>query len=623
MKRQTDIFPLLFIVSLLLAGIFSRCAKVVNPTGGPKDTIPPVAVREVPPNYSIHFDEKKIEIYFSEYIQLKDLKKQFISSPPFSEDPVIIEKGDELEIELKDTLRDSTTYTLNFGNSIVDFRESNPLKNYRYVFSTGDELDSLEVTGKIVDAFTLEPKENVLVMLYSKIQDSIPFQELPEYVSRTDEKGQYYIGNIRMDTFKIFALEDVNNNYLYDSPEEYIGYSDSLVQWTKDWIRKHDTIFQDSILPPDSRQGFVDSIIRITNGTINTDTLHLGESDSVLIDTVFLNEYYGYTPESRKMRMFDEENRIQYLKTAIRPDKRKISFVFNRPVIDSIRYQFIDSSEVPQKLHLPAQSVLSDTMSYWLRDSSIFNREKLTYRISYKRRDSLNQYYWHRDTMELRYTEKKAVRKTKTDTLAPNLNIAEGKPADLDQLISLTFKYPLQSFDTSRICLWRKQDTLLVEQEVKVYQKPENIYTLYIEPNWEPESDYRLRILPQTVHTIYDFYHDTVDLDFATRRTDYYGNIALTVSGMEGAYMVQLIQDKEKVVKEEWVEDGKTKTIPFSYIDPGKYGIRLIDDENRNKEWDTGNYLENKQPENVYYYPEKINVRANWDLDLEWKLPEK
>src|SRR6056297_1100622 len=290
-RQSRFIFPLVML-PVIAVMLLSRCAREMTTlTGGPKDTIPPRLVESKPPNYSVNFDSKEIDIEFNEFIQLKEMEQQFLSSPPFEEDPEIKMKGKGIEVELKEPLRDSTTYTLNFGNAIVDFTESNPFRNFKYVFSTGDALDSMQVQGRVYDAFNLKARENVLVMLYDELKDSVPYKRIPDYVSRTDEQGNYSISNVRLDTFKIFALDDLNNNYLYDSQEEQIGFVDSTVVFEKQMIERYDTVY--------SRQ---------------PEKTMLPE-DSLPIDTIIHRKYRGYPPETFVMAMFNESKQEQYLKS--------------------------------------------------------------------------------------------------------------------------------------------------------------------------------------------------------------------------------------------------------------------------------------------------------------------
>ena len=222
---------------LLLASGFwllaSRCAQIVNPNGGPKDVAPPRAVKYIPDSAKTNFSSKNIAIVFDEYIQLNDLQKQLVISPPMNIQPEIKVKGKSLLIELKDSLRKNTTYTFNFGNSIRDFTEANAIEDFQYVFSTGSFIDSLKLSGAVKNAFDLKTEKGILVMLYDTYDDSVSCKKLPSYFARTKEDGSYKINNIKSGIYKVFALKDANANYIYDLPTESIAFSDTLIAINK------------------------------------------------------------------------------------------------------------------------------------------------------------------------------------------------------------------------------------------------------------------------------------------------------------------------------------------------------------------------------------------------------
>lgn len=576
---------------LLILG-FARCANVVPPSGGPKDSIPPIPVREVPPNYSTQFSEKEIEIEFNEFISLDKINEQFLSSPPFEEDPDIEERGKRVMVYFNDTLRDSTTYTLNFGNAIVDFRENNPLKNYRYVFSTGDLLDSLMVRGQVLGAFNLDPRENVVVMLYSRLKDSMPLQQLPDYVSRTDENGLFVLPNLAKQDYMIFALKDINNNYLYDSPEEEIGFTDSLVKFRQESFEVKDTIYKD------------------TSGT--------QVADSMIIDTIRTRQVSRYVSDQFLLKTFQEDKGKQYLKSYQRPDPRKISFIFNRPVKDTFHFRFIDSLE-HEDLFMPVITI-KDTLTYWILDSAVYNREYLNFEVSYMTKDSLNQDTLQTDTVEFSYS----FEQEEEDTLELKSNLSSGATAELDQRIRIHYPYPIQSLDTSGFCLWRKQDTLLFEEQIQLERDSTNMHQLYLNKRLRPDSKYKIVVLPNSIHSWYDhdFYHDSLDIEFSTRPKDYYGTLALDIDSVETDFIIQLVKpdDEGTVYKEQWFDETVEEAIRLNYLKPGEYLIRIIRDENSNKKWDTGDYLNHIQPEEVSFYPEKVEVRANWEMELKWTV---
>jgi hypothetical protein len=212
-----------FIFAILsLPILFAGCAKIGSPTGGPKDETPPKVIKSVPDNYSTNFDNKRIEIEFDEFIQLKNINQELVVSPPQKVKPVVRLRNKVMLIDLQEELIDSTTYTLNFGQAIVDNNESNLLENYQFVFSTGRHIDSLGVSGLIVNAFDLKPSEEpVTIMLYDKFYDSVPYLEIPTYIGKSNKKGYFEVNNLKSDTFKVFALKDKNYNLIYDLPDEH------------------------------------------------------------------------------------------------------------------------------------------------------------------------------------------------------------------------------------------------------------------------------------------------------------------------------------------------------------------------------------------------------------------
>lgn len=232
-KAKNRVFQLFYWFFVL---VFSSCAQIVAPTGGKKDTAAPRVVKYVPDSAAINFNAKNIAISFDEYIQLNDLQKQLVISPPMDIQPEVKIKGKTLLIELKDTLKKNTTYTLNFGNSIQDISESNPKQGFQYVFSTGSFLDTLKFSGTVKNAFDLKTDKGVLVMLYDAFEDSLPYKKSPSYLAITNADGSFRINNIRAGAYKAFALKESDNNLRYNSPEESIGFSDTLIKISQNTV---------------------------------------------------------------------------------------------------------------------------------------------------------------------------------------------------------------------------------------------------------------------------------------------------------------------------------------------------------------------------------------------------
>ncbi len=294
MHRKQKIFGFVWIAVLIF---LHQCAHVVAPSGGPKDETPPQIIESSPPLQATNFKAGKITIEFDEYIQLKDMNSNLLVSPPMEEEPEIMVKGKTLHIELLSDLQDSTTYNIFMGDAVCDYNEANPISNFQYVFSTGEYIDSMVVEGKVLSAFNLRPIEDVKVMLYREMDDSIPYKEIPQYIASTDEEGRFRINNIRKDEYRMFALEDQNSNYLFDIPNERIAFLDSLVNFSMQEIIVNDTVF--ATVPVDSSGIMVE------------------RTDSSTVDTVITTSYTGFPINDYYLLMFEEVVNNQYLKTSM------------------------------------------------------------------------------------------------------------------------------------------------------------------------------------------------------------------------------------------------------------------------------------------------------------------
>ena len=237
MKRGLSNLSLLIIIGLL----FAQCANRGTPSGGEKDVTPPVIVKSEPENYSTNFTAKEIKIYFDEYIKINDLQKQLIISPPMDPEPEVTPLGSAskyITIKIFDTLQPNTTYAFNFGESIVDNNESNPYPYYRYVFSTGSHIDSLQVNGRIEDAFDNTPETFVSVMLYevdSTFTDSIIYKQKPKYITNTlDSSSTFLLDNLKTGKYLLVALKDENSNYTFQQKEDKIGFKKEFIEVPKD-----------------------------------------------------------------------------------------------------------------------------------------------------------------------------------------------------------------------------------------------------------------------------------------------------------------------------------------------------------------------------------------------------
>jgi len=572
--------------NIIIAGIIATvffagaCARVGSPPGGPKDTTPPKVLASTPENHSVNFTGNTIEICFNEFVELDNIQKKLIVSPPLTERPEIRMKGKTLIIKLNNVLLDSTTYTFQFGDAIKDLNEGNILENYSFVFSTGPTLDSLQIRGQLEDAFTLRPPEEAFVLLYDHLGDSIPFLEKPLYMSKADQDGKFYLQNLKADTFRIVALVDGNLNYKYDQGQDMVGFLDSLI-----FLKP---------LPAYS---------------------HL--NDSTTIDSLRMLSGPDFL-----LRLFLENMEQQYLKNSDRPRKEMIVLIFNLPALHPEITPLVP--DIPVSWYIPEESVTGDTLELWLTDTSLIRLERFDLAVSYAATDSLGNPTQITDTVTLRIKTpkkgKKSAKKTeKSQSLLQIASNASRGSKELNSPLLLEPSAPVRETDTSRIVFYRLKDTLFVRQPYLFLKDSFFLRRYMIQCSWKENTKYKLELLPGALTDIYGNTTDTLVISFHTRRLAEYGNFKLNLQNIPGQTLVQLWDASEKNRIRQYIIVSDT-SVYFNYLNPGKYIVKAVDDKNHNKAWDTGVFLENIQPEPVAYFSKEINIKANWDVEETWKV---
>jgi uncharacterized protein (DUF2141 family) len=494
--------------------------------------LPPEVKETTPANESTNFIEKTITVEFNEFISLTNLTSQLIVSPLMEETPDITVKGKKLVIKIKGELKPNTTYSLNFGDAIQDITEGNIYPNYKYVFSTGSFIDSLNFSGSVIGAFDLIPKESIFVMLYDEFEDSIPKTKKPRYIAKTDKEGQFQITNISKGEYKLFALNDINSNYLFDLPNEEIGFYNELVQ-----------------------------------------------IDSSLTDN--------------KIYLFTENTDLQYVTKSGNPAYSKIEVEFNLPT-DSISIITLNKE---LSLGLEEETGNKRVKTYWLPEP--FNVETLDLAV-----------YNNGKVIDTLAIELKNSETLLDSSLSVTTNL--GAKFDLNKAIQFTSTYPLSLIDTTKISLL--EDSLKVD--FKFVQDSLNIRKYNLEYDFKEKTNYTLFVEPNTFNGIYGLENDTILKTFKTKRESDYGNLVLNVSPpFTENYIIHFLL-KNNIVETRYGA-GKT-TFKFDYLAAGDYGVKLIVDNNNNKEWDTGNYTDKIQPEEVIYYEGTITIQENWDNKIDW-----
>ncbi len=532
MARLQRIIALFFFGLILIA--FVQCARRGTPSGGPKDETPPVLIKAEPENLTPNFEAEKIRLYFDEFIKLNDVQNQLIVSPPLKYNPEISPQGGTrkyVEVKIKDTLQDSTTYTLNFGQSIVDNNEGNPYPYLNYVFSTGDYLDSLTLSGVVRDAFNKEADPFISVMLYeidTSYTDSTIYKKLPNYITNTlDSTTVFNLQNLKEGEYALFAIRDDGKNNLFDQRSDKIAFMEKTI-----------------VLPTDS--AFILTLFReIPDFTVSQPTY--AASNKII---------FGFTGNIDSIQ--------------IRPLTQ---------IPDTVRTLF---AKEPEK----------DTINYWFTP---FETDSLLFEIK-------------NDPLEFIDTFTVKPRKLALDSLL--ISTSHRSKINFEDQFYIKSNIPLTKVDTSLLSI-QNRDSLPVPYTI---HKDSALNRLLVNFDREPNQVYTLTALPEFVTTFFEEANDTLNFRLSTSSQADFGNLRVRLVGaISYPVILQLTNDKGETQRE--ITASEPQLFEFNNIDPGDYLVRLIFDSNGNGIWDTGDYLEKIQPEPVIYYPQALEVRANWELE--------
>ncbi len=644
-------------IPCLIAMLFVACANIGTPDGGPYDETPPKVVRTTPEYGKTKTKPTKITIEFDENIKISGAYEKVMVSPPQVEQPEIEGIGKKVTVKLLDSLKENTTYTIDFSDAIEDNNEGNPMGNYAFCFSTGESIDTMQMSGCVLEASNLEPVKGILVGLYtvdstntfvptegmSLNPDTLLRHKIFERISRTNASGKFTIKGIAPGRqYRVYALNDQNQNYVFDQKSEMIAFTDRVLTPSSRPDVRQDTIWHDSI--------YYDSIIHV--------------------------KYTHFLPDDIVLRAFTETGQDRYLIKTERPTINKFTMFFSAPddslpVISGMNFD-ADNAFIIDK------SEKNDTLTYWIKDSLVYNLDTLQISVTYYATDTLKQLVPRTDTLSLiskltrarmekerekafedwaeeyrekykreqKALEREAKRKAKEaeeagekiedkeddkkekkkkikdedivippmpeefmsfkisqTTIAPNMNI------------DLTMPEPIAAIDTSLIHFSVKVDTLLVPAPYLMRQVKGELLQYRIYAEWEPEKVYELKIDTGAFANIYGKRSESVKREIKVNSLDTYSTFFVTLQGNYPNAILQLMDGSDKVVKSLKVKDGKAD---FYFIKPGQYYLRMINDTNGNGVWDTGDYNSHLQPEEVYYYPGVFNLRAMWDISQTW-----
>jgi hypothetical protein len=579
------------VVFFIALAFYTSCANQGMPTGGPKDSLPPVLTETVPKHRDLNFSGKEVRLTFNEFIIADAVSEELVVSPPLEKRPTVRTKSKSLIVSFNEDLRENVTYSLDFKNSVADNNERNPYQNLRMLFSTGPVIDTLRVAGVVKNSFNLEPQEKLLVMLHHNTHDTALISTIPDYVARTDARGLFLFDNIKEGTYRLFAINDANRDLKYNPGAEEIAFADSL-------------------------------IIPWAEFRAEPDTLVAG-ADSLLIsgNTQFF-------PEPLYLRTFTEHFFEQYIEKTSRDTRYRSQIVFNEPVADTLEIRLLNNDS--KDWYLLEHNLTVDSLTLWIKDTLVAAIDTLMLELTYHQLDSLNRKFLYSDTLNLVYTDRSRpeARRSRRDddqekpeivqfTFSDNIKSAG---FDLNVPIWITAPEPMDTFDLTKIKLAEVEDLTDTALPVRITRDSALWRTWRIDFNWKPNTAYIFEIDSAASRNIYGITNRKFKKQFTTQKEDFYGSIILELSNVEGPLILQLLDNSkdEKVVRNIRTSDnGKAA---FDFLAPNKYKVKVIYDANHNGIWDTGSFSGFQQPERVAYLPEIIKVRSNWENVYKWDM---
>lgn len=615
------------LVAVGLAG----CASMGNPGGGLYDETPPVLRQSSPSDGATGVNRQRITMRFDENIKLDKAQDKLTISPPQEKAPQIMSNAKNLSIELFDTLMPNTTYSIDLGDAVQDNNEGNPMESLSILFSTGDHIDSMQISGHLLNAADLEPITGAYVGIYKvkdadgmpimidsvsaeSLGDSILMKKKFERAGKTDAKGAFRIMGCSPGTYRIYGLIDGNTNYRFDLNTEDVAFLDDLIVPSMDNRQRYDTVW----------------------------------ADSTTIDSIKIEGYIDYQPSDIVLYSFNEGRQNRYLDDCTRPDSVHISIRFAAKMdsLPQLSFMLPDSTFICADTLLIAEpNPTNDTLSYWIRDSIWYSADTLSLQLTYAFTDTTGFDILRTDTISLVKPEvkpavtddsgdndkkkKKGRRKKKdeaeTDSIMPELPVITymaikqiaGQTLDIGRKPQFEVSAPLDSCDLSGLHLEHQQDTTWIEMPFSWLPDSLNPrrFTLIADPHFTPGYNYRLRVDSAAMHDIYFNPVNKTTLQFKEKKPEEYAHLLFNIEGITSPAFIQLVDNKDKVIQQAPVAGGQAK---FTHAPSGTFYARMVIDSNNNGKFDTGNLMQRKHPETVYYLNTELQLRANWSVSQTW-----
>ncbi len=604
------------IIWVILAVVMAACASMGRPEGGARDENPPVFVKSDPAPGETNVSKTRITAYFDENIQLEDAFTKVVVSPAQNTPPQISANGRRLTVDFRDTLIPDVTYTIDFADAIKDLNEGNILDGFALDFSTGNQIDTLRISGMVLQARNLEPAQGMLVGVYSNLSDTA-ISTLPlERIARTNQYGQFTIRNLKPGAYKIFAVNDMNRDY--------------------HWDRSEDVAFFDSIIVPE-----------IETITI-TDTLYASDRSDSLVQRTGLK----YLPNDILLSWFNQNYKAHYLKDYKREDRRKISLKFGAPLDSLPQVKIVDGADsigadISKWALLNANETL-DSLIYWIKDPNVLDADSLRLSVRYQKNDSVDNLVWTTDTLRFYYRDlekKKKDKKKKDQDNEPKFYIdsitgdttflpppdmeyleikIENAIQDVHKPLVLEFSTPLEKLDSADVKISIQKDTLWIPLKTPhlIPDSTDRLMRRRINMKWEPGEKYRIEIDTLRANSIYNTWNRPFAQEFTVKPLEDYCNLSLTIEGLDSLQaVVELLSSNDETVATA-IKRADSQKADFKFLDPGTFYLRLFIDSNLNGKWDTGNLTDSIQPEEIYYFAKKLDLKKNWDIEQTWIVDE-
>lgn len=606
MFRQYISNPSKYIIRIsaacFVAAFITACASIGSPSGGDYDLTPPKVVTVTPQFNSTNVKKGKVEIIFDELVQLEKPDEKIIITPPQKNYPNIRAINNKVIVDLKDTLLENTTYTIDFTDAIVDNNEKNVLENFAISFSTGNIVDSMEISGKVLTANNLEPVSSIYVGIHSDLSDTAFTKKPFLRISRTNELGKFTIKGIAPGKYKIYALNDINRDYRYNDPGEAIAF------------------LNDIIIPASEPATRQDSLFNIKH----------------IFDTIQTVHYTRFLPDNIVLRSFTSAFKRQYLQKVDRPSNDILNIFFGSPT----QMPKVEALDIPA--NITEWSVLertagNDTLKYWITKPAIADMDTINLKVSYFITDSLNQLQPKTDTISFvnrhrkqeekekhekekdKHKKKKKEEEEKIDYLTVQTDIIQA--FDVYKDINIEFERPVENLEKNQLHLQELIDSTYKDLDYVLARDTLNPRKYTIQHKWKQGSQYKFAIDSAAIHSYDGKWNNKLDAGFKVKTEDLYGIISFYLTNIPDSIpaFIELLDKSDKVVRKAKVTLPKT-TIPN--LNPGIYYARIILDSNGNGKWDAGDYEQKRQPEMVYYYNKSIDLKAFWEMEEDWDIKE-